>query len=417
MRLLCLLPIGICAGVASLLFSCAREELPRDPAKLVGRATCASCHESQHEAWAGSHHDLAMQEATEQTVLGDFDDAEFTHHGATSRFFRRDGRFMVRTDGPDGELTDYEIAYTFGVDPLQQYLIRFPRGRLQTLSICWDARPKVRGGQRWYHLYGDERIAHDDELHWTGRNQNWNYMCAACHSTGLRKGYDLATDRYNTTWSEIDVSCEACHGAGSHHVAWAEADGRAADGDKALPVTLTSRATWVFDPAAVTARREPPLAAHTQVETCAPCHSRRSVVSDQPFHGLPLHDTHRTSLLDAGLYHANGQIQAEVYVYGSFVQSKMYHAGVTCADCHEPHSLTLRAPGNALCVRCHLSSTFDTKQHHLHESGSAGAVCVGCHMPATVYMGIDPRRDHSIRIPRPRPYRRAWHSERLQRLP
>jgi hypothetical protein len=188
----------------------------------VGEQTCGRCHQEEQKRWMGSDHQRAMQEANEQTVLGDFDGAKLTYYGLTSTFFKRDGKFMVRTDGPDGTLHDYEIAYTFGVRPLQQYLVEFPGGRLQALSIAWDSRPKEQGGQRWFHLYPKEPITHTDRLHWTGPNQNWNYMCAECHSTHLQKNYDLRADAYRTTWSEISVACEACHGPGSRHVAWAE---------------------------------------------------------------------------------------------------------------------------------------------------------------------------------------------------
>jgi hypothetical protein len=155
-----------------------------------------------------------MTEASDQTVRGDFDDAEFSAHGVTSRFYRKDADFLVRTDGPDGKLHDYTIRYTFGWYPLQQYLIEFPNGRLQSLGIAWDARAAQEGGQRWFHLYPDEALDHTHPLHWTGREQTWNYQCAECHSTHLEKNYDLATDSYKTTWSEIDVACEACHGPG-----------------------------------------------------------------------------------------------------------------------------------------------------------------------------------------------------------
>ena len=158
-----------------------------------------------------------------QTVLGDFNDTRFTEAGVTSTFFTRDGKFYVNTDGPDGELHDYEILYTFGVTPLQQYLVEFPGGRLQALSIAWDTRPQEAGGQRWFHLYPGETLRPPDPLHWTGREQTWNYQCAECHSTDLRKHYDARQNRYATTWAEIMVSCEACHGPGAAHVAWAQA--------------------------------------------------------------------------------------------------------------------------------------------------------------------------------------------------
>ena len=135
----------------------------------------------------------------------------------------KDGKYFVRTDGPDGRLHEYPIAYTFGVDPLQQYLIPFPGGRLQALNVVWDTRPKKEGGQRWFHLYPKEEVGHADPLHWTGPYQNWNFMCSECHSTNVRKGWNAASKTYSTTWSELDVSCESCHGPGSAHVAWAEA--------------------------------------------------------------------------------------------------------------------------------------------------------------------------------------------------
>jgi Tfp pilus assembly protein PilF len=348
-----------------------------------------------------------MQEATAQTVLGNFQQAQFTYFGVTSTFYQRDGKFMVRTDGPDGELHDYEIAYTFGVYPLQQYLIAFPGGRLQALSIAWDSRPRAQGGQRWFHLYPHEPIRHDDLLHWTGLNQNWNSQCAECHSTNLHKHYDPQSDQFRTTWAALNVSCEACHGPGSRHVTWAQCpsgwDKQDAAADKGLVVRLPERVgvTWSMDPGVGIARRNVPKTSDIEIELCARCHSRRGVLSEDYVPGRPLLETHRLSLLEPGLYHADGQMQDEVYVHGSFLQSKMYQAGVTCSDCHEPHSLQLRAPGNGTCAQCHLPAKYDTPTHHFHPQESAGARCVACHMPARTYMVVDPRHDHSLRVPRP----------------
>lgn len=374
-------------------------------ATFVGRAACIDCHQREHNLWSGSHHDLAMQEANEQTVLGDFDNATFTHAGVTSRFYKKDGKFFIHTDGPDGAMHDYEIAYTFGVTPLQQYLIAFPGGRYQALGICWDTRPAEQGGQRWFHLYPDETIPHDDELHWTGPNQNWNFMCAECHSTNLQKNYDLKTDSFNTQWSEINISCEACHGPGSNHVRWAKDYKRGIDrGDTSMGLAFTMKddgGTWRFDPGAVTAQRTKPREDHATIQMCARCHSRRTAITNEYHYGQNLLDTHQLSLLDEGLYHPDGQVLDEVYVYGSFIQSKMYHKGVTCTDCHDPHSMKIHAPGNALCSQCHLPDKFDTPNHHFHEQGTEASLCVSCHMPAKTYMGVDARLDHSFRVPRP----------------
>jgi predicted CXXCH cytochrome family protein len=346
-----------------------------------------------------------MQPATAKTVLGDFDSASLTQFGVTTSFYKKDNKFMVRTEGPDGKLQDYEIRYAFGVDPLQQYLIEFPGGRMQALSIAWDTRPKAQGGQRWFHLYPDEKITHDDELHWTQPSQNWNSMCAECHSTHLEKHYDPVSRTFSTSWSEIDVSCEACHGPGSEHVAWAKhAPGWEKPGTgKGLVISLDERKDihWKIDPETGTAVRSNVRGSDKEIEMCARCHARRSPISRDYVHGEPLLDHYLPRRLDEGMYFADGQIDDEVYVYGSFIQSKMYHAGVTCSDCHEPHSLALRAPGNGVCLQCHQAAKYDQTSHHFHKAGSPGASCAECHMPPRTYMVVDPRHDHSMRIPRP----------------
>lgn len=374
------------------------------PARFVGAQSCAQCHAKEHAAWRGSQHAQAMQHAAADSVLGRFDNARFTYAGVTSTFFRRDNRFYVNTDGPDGRLTDFEIRYTFGVAPLQQYLIEFPDGRMQALSIAWDARPQQQGGQRWFHLYPNEKIDHRDSLHWTRREQNWNWMCADCHSTDLRRNYKASDNTYKTTWSEINVACEACHGPGSEHVAWARLPGRdRSNQPNGLAVQLDARKgiAWHFKNGSTHAARSSPIAARAEVETCAQCHARRAPFADGIKHGAGLMDAHDPSLLSPGLYFADGQQQDEVYTYGSFLQSKMYAKGVTCSDCHEPHSGKLRAPGNAVCAQCHAPGKYDASAHTLHRTGSAGASCAACHMPTRTYMVIDPRHDHSLRIPRP----------------
>jgi len=374
--------------------------------QYVGRNQCAPCHAEEVARWKGSHHDLAMQEATDETVLGDFNDVAFEQFGVVSRFYRQDGKFMVRTEGPDGALQDYPIKYTFGVYPLQQYLIEFPGGRLQALDIGWDSRPREEGGQLWIHLHPADPVRHDDVLFWTGQNLNWNYMCADCHSTNLRKGYDARSDSYHTTWSEIDVSCEACHGPGSQHVVWAEAKEKRENPDipdMGLTVLLDERAgvAWQIDPATGKARRSVPRRTTREIQVCARCHSRRSQMTDEAFAGQSYLDAFRPALLTEGLYYPDGQIQDEVYVWGSLMQSKMYEAGITCSDCHDPHAATVRLPGDTVCFQCHLPDPYATKKHHFHEEGTVGASCVECHMPPTNYMVVDARHDHSFRIPRP----------------
>ncbi len=347
-----------------------------------------------------------MQKAGEGTVLGDFNSARFSKDGVTSVFSRKDGKFSVRTEGADGKLQDFDVAYTFGFSPLQQYLVPFPNGRLQSLGLAWDSRAEANGGQRWFHLYPDQRVKHDDPLHWTGRNQNWNYMCAECHSTNLRKGYDLSADSYRTTWSEINVSCEACHGPGSNHVTWAgvkKGTGNTSEGNGLVVPLKPLAGSWAReDSSSKTLHWKGEARTAVELETCAPCHSRRHPITNNHQPGQPFADSYVPNLLDRGVYYADGQILEEDYEYGSFLQSKMHRLGVTCSDCHNPHSLKLSAADlNSVCGRCHVPEKFNTPEHHHHKSDSAGAVCANCHMPSKTYMVVDARRDHSFRVPRP----------------
>jgi tetratricopeptide (TPR) repeat protein len=360
-----------------------------EQAEFVDNDACAECHADYVAAWAGSHHAQAMQPANAQTVLGDFDDASFTAFGVTSRFFKEGDAFVVNTQGSDGKYADFTVKYTFGVKPLQQYLLAFPNGRLQAFAVAWDTE---KG--RWFHLYPDEEIKPNDPLHWTHRHFTWNSACAECHSTDLKLNYDLDTDTYATSWAEINVSCQACHGPGANHVAWAKAEERVEE-DPQLVVDYGA------------------MDSQEQVETCARCHSRRYPISQDDQPGRPFLDDFMPELLREGLYHADGQILEEAFEYGSFLQSKMYQRGVGCTHCHNPHTLELHQPGNALCTACHQpnlptekfptlqAKVYDAPAHHFHPVGSAGAQCVNCHMPAQTYMVIDPRRDHSLRIPRP----------------
>ena len=386
----------------------ARQVTTAQPVNYVGAERCASCHEEQAKLWRTSHHARAMQLASDSTVLGSFNDSHFTKDGVTSTFFKEDAKFQVNTEGPDGKLQNFDLPYTFGVSPLQQYLVPLSNGRLQAFTVAWDSRSKEQAGQRWFDLYPGQKITPSDPLHWTVRNLTWNYMCADCHSTNLRKNYDLAKDSYSTTWSEIDVSCESCHGPGSNHVAWAQMHKKgpynARDGANGLVVNLKpASGSWsISEPDTGTMHWKGQTRSRNEVNTCAPCHSRRHSITNDAHPGQPYLDAYVPSLLEEGVYYSDGQILEEDYEWGSFLQSKMYHEGVTCSDCHDPHSAKLPSANlNSVCGKCHSLAKFGAVQHHHHKSDSAGALCVNCHMPTRTYMVVDVRRDHSFRVPRP----------------
>ena len=373
---------------------------------FVGSEACADCHQHEAQLWRTSQHKKAMAHATAQSVLGDFNDARFEYYGVLSRFFQRDGKFFVETDGSDGKLATFQIKYTFGIEPLQQYLIEFPDGRVQALSIAWNTLPKEQGGQRWFHLYPDEPIRHDDVLHWTKLSQNWNFMCAECHSTGVHKNYDPAQDTFASTFAEISVGCEGCHGQGSGHMAWANLapSQREHDSAKGLVVNFDERQNRRWIPDKSTGNVQPDFKAPTlrkEVETCGLCHARRSQFSENWIPGRWLSDTHTVSPLTRGLYHVDGQMLDEVYNYGSFKQSKMFAAGVTCSNCHEPHSAKLRSPGDGVCAQCHSPEKYAADTHRHHQSSQEAIGCASCHMPTHTYMVVDQRHDHSLRVPRP----------------
>ncbi len=387
----------------SILFTLNAQEKPNMEAHYIGDKSCVECHSKETHEWMGSHHDEAMMVADEKSMKGDFNDTLFTYNNITSIFYRKDGKYMVKTDGEDGKLADFEIAYTFGVYPLQQYMVKFPKGRIQVLDIAWDSRDKKQGGQRWYHLHPDDNVTAGDPLHWTGPNLNWNYMCADCHSTNLKKNYDHKTKRYATTWDVINVSCEACHGAGSKHLAWTKNREHNISNSGFLVSLLHKGREWKIDPDTL----NPVLhdanktSRYSEIEVCAKCHSRRTQLDDTFKAGDKFHNHYLPTLLNENLYYNDGKIKDEVYVYNSFLQSKMHEAGVTCTDCHNPHTLERKAEGDKICFRCHKMDTYQAPSHHKHLKGSTGASCISCHMPARTYMGVDNRNDHSFRVPRP----------------
>ncbi|MEZ8635332.1 tetratricopeptide repeat protein [Vibrio cyclitrophicus] len=380
-------------------------------ATYIGSDACVDCHSAEVEAWQGSHHDMAMKHATDESVLGDFNNQTVTHKGKPNRFFRKGGEFWVNIEGLDGQFKDYKISYTFAFEPLQQYMVEFEDGRVQLIPFSWDSREKAQGGQRWFHLYPD--TTNTDEFYWTNSGQNWNFMCADCHSTNLEKNYDSASNTYNTTWSEINVGCEACHGPASEHVEQAQRTNNkqaTAKGGKDAQISAhygfdrdLSRSVkeWIYQEGNSTL--QPKDIIHTnQVQTCAQCHSRRTQLNETGDHvNGSFFDKYRLSLITPELYHNDGQIYDEDYVYGSFLQSVMAEKGVTCTNCHDPHTAELKIAEEAVCGQCHIASEYAPEKHTFHEANTEASQCTTCHMPETTYMEVDPRRDHSWHIPRP----------------
>jgi Flp pilus assembly protein TadD len=389
-------------GGAALLPSVG-EPAGFSPPGHVGSLACASCHASEARAWSQSHHARAMAPATPQSVRGDFSGTNVEAGGSRGRFFRDGDRYLVETEGRDGKPAVFAVTHTFGWEPLQQYLVSFPDGRLQALPWAWDTRPADQGGQRWFHVYGNEPVPPSDSRHWTRIQQTWNYMCAECHSTALQKGFDASSNSYRTTWSEISVGCESCHGPGAAHVGWARAGAAPGVAGKGFAAKAATRppVEWTPDPATGSPSAHAVRPAGDEVELCARCHARRGQVSEAWTPGRPLADTHQESLLTPDLFEDDGQMKDEVFNDHAFKQSRMYARGVSCSDCHDVHSGRLKAAGAEVCSQCHATARFAAKAHTGHEPGAGSPDCVSCHMPVRTYMQVDRRHDHSFRIPRP----------------
>ncbi|PMV85823.1 MULTISPECIES: tetratricopeptide repeat protein [unclassified Pseudomonas] len=362
------------------------------PAKMVDEQQCRGCHSEQMKDWQGSHHQLAMQEANAETMLGDFNNVTFKAQNETTRFSRKDDGFWVNTPGIDGKNADFKVAYTFGIAPLQQYLIEVGEGRLQALGVAWDTERN-----RWFHLYPGQGVNFKNPLHWSKPSQNANFMCVECHTTGYKRNFDAAKNTFDSQWNSLGVGCQACHGPASNHLEWTAKKGDLIHAGFA--VDLKDKDATV------------------EIETCARCHSRRAPLGDGYTVGKRLMDDYLLSPLTRELYALDGKIKDEVFEHGSFAQSKMFDKGVRCSNCHNPHSTELKAPGNGVCLQCHNTAgktsvtgvdgkglqakNYDSIEHTRHTPGQPGSQCMDCHMPGKFYMGNDFRHDHSFSIPNP----------------
>lgn len=395
-------------------------------------ANCVNCHKEQVEQWKISDHAKSMGHATNSSVLGNFDNTTTKHFTQTAHFFKSGSKFFAKLTEGD-VTTTYPITYVFGHYPLQQYLIETQNGQFQVFPFAWDARDSKVGGQRWYPNYPSEDIATNDRLHWKQPLQNWNGMCADCHSSGLTRNFDTDTLSFDSQFDEINVSCKSCHGDMLSHAdinnsgfeqsdtefshargPFSESRKKSNENYATKPLALsrteqTSLGKWLLkegsriatwheekDGEFVPASRDNPF-----MDTCFACHSLRSALTDGIKPKQSFLDQFTPSLLLSPLYFADGQIREEVYVYGSFLQSRMYEAGVNCIDCHNPHSMKLKIEGNGLCLQCHSVATYQGETHSKHAESEEANQCVNCHMPSRTYMGVDARRDHSFSIPNP----------------
>jgi tetratricopeptide (TPR) repeat protein len=357
-------------------------------ADYAGSASCAECHKEAYEAWQNSNHHLA-----ERPMQDGLDDAGFqpsrtlTFASQHVEVRRLSGEYQVIALGLSNQYAPFGIERVIGRDPVRQFLVRFPGGRFQALEASYDP-----GRNEWFDVFGDEDRRPGEWGHWTGRGMNWNSMCASCHDTALRQNYDQARDTYDTTMTEPGVGCESCHGPLKDHIDWQRRSGKSGGKDPAISK---------FSP-------------QQMMDACGVCHSRRSDLTGNFTPGDSFFDHQDLTIADeSDGYFPDGQVHDEDYEFASFLSSRMHTNGVTCMDCHQPHSAKTILPGNLLCLRCHNGSrpntpVIDPSAHSFHKAPlpgenlkASGGECVNCHMPQTVYMQRQRRHDHGFTIPDP----------------
>jgi predicted CXXCH cytochrome family protein len=350
-------------------------------ASYAGPESCRGCHPAEYQGWSQSAHGLAERRLRTATDESAFNPPRSIKHGGETTIARTNGNeFEIVTLGLENNLQPFRVERVIGNSPLIQFLTPFSGGRYQVQEASYD--PK---SNQWFYVYGDD-LRHPGEYgHWTGRGMNWNSQCAECHNTRLKKNYDAATDSYHTTMAGMSVNCEACHGPLRAHNEWQQAHPK----------------TTLHDPTVS------PLSPARIVGLCGSCHSRNTDLTGDFVPGDSFYDHYTLETLDSSQrWHPDGQVKDEDYEFASFLGSKMYQDGVTCLDCHHPHSAKNTLPGNDLCMRCHKGGypkapVINLATHTHHQLTGHGSDCTGCHLPVTVYMQRQPRHDHGFTIPDP----------------
>lgn len=331
---------------------------------------CIECHREEYDDWLHSQHARAQRPITQEDRDA-FIAPQFPREQTTvPQLAAGQPGFRDKTTGEF-----FPAVASIAIEPLRQYLLPLAGGRFQIAPLAFDPHRKD-----WFDANNPPRRPHDWS-YWSNRGANWNSMCAYCHMTGLEKNYDIATDSYSTTWTTQGISCTQCHGDMTAHLA-----------DPENPAKISK------------------LPADLALDNCASCHARREELTGTFGPGERFHDHYRVALPDQpNIYYADGQILDEDFEYGSMLLNRMGHKGITCLDCHNPHSGKLKLPveNNALCMSCHAppgqnnATPIDPAAHTFHQAGTPGSLCIDCHMAPTTYMVRDPRRDHGFVSPDP----------------
>ena len=312
--------------------------------------------------------------------------------GTTYLLQVRENQFYITEPDLSGKPLEHRVEYTLGERRFQHYLTTLADGRILVLPPTWDiARKNWTLGLD----IGNPEEGSGDPV------QVWNKSCYSCHVSQGQKNFDLEKLRYQTTWQDLGINCESCHGPGGEHI------GRAT-GVKAMDAATRAQ----IKEAIVNPAR---LNAASSTTICAQCHSLRDIYADNFKAGANFYDyftpvmEYRLPASPDSAYWADGRPrQLANETFGLWQSQCFLKGGATCTTCHArphtsdvEHDARLRPGNNALCTGCHTKIASNISAHTHHAAKSTGSSCIECHMPATVVSLKTRMRDHSISMPSP----------------
>jgi len=402
-------------------------------ADYIGSNNCGSCHKDAYQQWRQSLHIRMTKPIAEATVVGDFSGAAtLDDHGRAFAFGTADGTPFMRIAFGTAKPETFRVDYTLGAKRYQGYLSTMADGRIYVLPAFWHI--ESRRWVDWKEITPIPEGAHD-------LRQIWNTNCFNCHGTNIAQGFDVAAKRYKSTWTEMGIGCEACHGPGKPHVELMEAWEKNPESKPAYDTSAKNRELSgllkIFSPRTATPRQT--------YDTCAYCHGNKQNVF-LGFRAGDHYDDYALPFLISEPLPEN-DYQGEFWPDGrpnrfnrpqALTMSGCFKAGqAVCTSCHLSHgsrnpfslkvNITQGRSGDLLCVQCHSGASGASsasgarllpvsqgvrdpiapwsneaiEQHTFHKADSAGSRCISCHMSDVNWRLLIRRRDHTFQAPVP----------------
>lgn len=400
----------------------------------VGSAACKSCHPQNHDTWHDSYHRTMTQVATEESVIGNFNNVRLYGRDLNVRLFRQDKQFLVEMNRDNPRATGvFPVVMTTGSHHRQVYWLgSSPDAPMMILPWMF-----LRAEQKWvprHSAYVNPMClqAFPELSVLKADSGRWGFQCVKCHATRPYSAYE--SDKPSRPVStnqvvEFGISCEACHGPGAEHVRV-----------NRNPIhRYEQRLAGGPDPTIVNPAR---LSHDRSSQVCGQCHTvfvhRRHWVHngydyrpgedltadpnrfimrgrlDLMPHDRP-EDLPKPSEMES--FWPDGMIRCTGRDYNGLIDSPCFQRGeMSCLSCHQMHQppgdprrrqdwaddqLKFGMDGNAACLQCHaqFKNTDRLTRHTRHATGSTGSNCYNCHMPYTTYGLLKAVRSHQISSP------------------